>query len=145
MTIVVPDPNEGVSIDQQAAQGFLTLPWLSLPITISKGFSTTFAKDKTRDPFIYDVSPFDTPSLENQLFTYHRHNNCRGNVASTTTTNASRASEHMSIDLGVTIGNEYLNAGVSGSYDKSVLDNRAVSTLLLYHSPSKHVKLSVLI
>ena len=122
----IPDPSQGISLAQQSAQGFLALPWTPLPIAISTGFSSTLAAVATRDPFIYDATPFDIDQLSKQRFLYVKADS-KGKYSSTATTGSTSSQQHTSIAFGVSVGNDYLNAGVTGSYDQSVLENTSVS------------------
>lgn len=115
------------------------LPYVDLPFTMTTGFSTTLAKIPNRDPFLYQESPFDDKALRNAKFIYARHDSCKGNFANTTTSDFGRRSEHLSIALGVSIGNDYLNAGVTGSYDSAVLENKNVGPRTLHQNMSSLV------
>lgn len=123
----IPNPSQGIAISQQAAQGFISLPWAKLPITIFTGFSSDLVAAAKRDPFVYRQSPFDIDALSAQKFIYSHQDNCRGSFSSSSTTADSHFTDHTSVALGVSVGNEYLNAGVTGTYDKAVLEDRAIS------------------
>lgn len=126
----ISNSSQGITLSQQQSQGFLTLPWTPLPLSISTGFSTAFAANPTLNPFIYDATPFDRDQLSRQRFLYVRRET-QGNFSSVATSSTTAGKQHTSIAFGVSIGNEYLNAGVTGSYDQSVLENQAVNPFRL--------------
>ncbi len=140
-----------MSIHRQVARGFIVLPTSSRSehIPLLTGFSSAAAQDPSvRNPFIVDTSPFVPASVSAQKLLYRRNDVCRGSFQNNESTRKTRASEHTSVHLGVTVGFSFLGGGVSGSYDKAVLDNSEVSfafpddillhnTLPTHNRPSK--------
>jgi len=117
-----------MTIDRQAARGVIVLPISSHIITPLTGFSSVAAQLPGGSPFI-ESSPFVESSVLSQKLRYRCSVECRGSFLSNQSVKKSRASEHLTVHLGVTVGNDILGGGVSGSYDKAVLDASDVSSL----------------
>jgi len=120
-----------MTIDRQVARGVLILPGFSHHIPLLTGFSSAAAQLQGGLPFIANASPFVESSVSSQKLQYRRKDICRGSFLSNQSVKKSRASEHLSVHLGVTVGNDLLGGGVSGSYDKSVLEVSDVSQPIL--------------
>ena len=76
--------------------------------------------------------PFDVSSLK---LTTILHDTAAGNVSyrDGMSTSSGSSSEHLSAALGLTVGYPFLNASVTGQYDKDVMENENVrSTFLAY-------------
>lgn len=114
------------SIERAVACGLISLPWIPPPISLGRGFYSGLAGDAKANPFCWSDSAFGDDVLRGTPIVYHPHDDCRGTYVSAATTRSTYATDHVSLSLGVGIGNEYLGASVTGSYDKSVLDNKAV-------------------
>lgn len=114
------------SIQRAAACGLISIPWTRQPVSLGLGFDSQITDPKA-DPFQWSNCAFDNPQLKESKIVYHRFDNCRGTYLSAATTRSTSSIEHLSLSLGVTVGNDLLGASVTGSYDKSVLDNKAVS------------------
>jgi hypothetical protein len=108
------------------AQGYLLLPAIPNHIHPGTSFSTVLAATPRSNPFVTRTSPFEREQLETSTFVYRRADNCRGTYLSSTTSTSSSSSDHMSLTLGVSVGNAVLGASVSGSYDKAVLEDKSV-------------------
>ncbi|MCJ1404978.1 hypothetical protein MMC11_008204 [Xylographa trunciseda] len=112
-----------IPLSRQAyASGYIRLPWANRPFTLGEGFSTTLADQTRNSPFLQQVA-FDTDALARAKFSYQRFVGCAGAFKSRESTSSSSSSEHLSVGFGATIGNDYLNASVTGGYDKALLNN----------------------
>lgn len=116
-----------MSTVRAAAQGYLLIPSIATPIDLATGFSTDLAATPISNPFITQNSPFDAVGLGSATFVYRKGDNCRGTYLSVSTSTSSSSSEHLSLSLGVSVGNAVLGASVTGSYDRSVLEDNSVS------------------
>lgn len=114
------------SIERAVACGLISLPWIPAPISLGRGFYSGLAGEAKANPFCWSDSAFGNDALRSTAIVYHPHDDCRGTYVSASTTRSTYSTDHMSLSLGVGIGNEYLGASVTGSYDKSVLDDKAV-------------------
>ena len=116
-----------IPLSRQAyASGYIRLPWPNRPFALGQGFSTTLA-DQTRNSPFFQLVAFDTEALAQAKFSYQRFMGCAGAFRSRESTSSSSSSEHLSVGFGATIGNDYLNASVTGGYDKVLLENKDVS------------------
>ncbi|KAF4551312.1 Hypothetical protein D9617_14g077690 [Elsinoe fawcettii] len=95
--------------------------------SLGQGFKSKLASEARSNPFVTSSSPFESDSLRDMPVLYHRRENCRGSYVSTASSRTSSTSDHLSLSLGVGVGNEYLGASVTGHYDKNVIEDRALS------------------
>ncbi|CAI6331687.1 unnamed protein product [Periconia digitata] len=121
------DNPTSVSVQRAAAQGYLLLPPIATPIRPATCFSTALAATPAMNPFVSQHTPFDLDRLESSNFIYRTQDNCRGTYLSSSTNSSSSSYDHLSLSLGVSVGNAVLGASVTGSYDKSVLEDRSKS------------------
>ena len=103
----------------------LYLPWYKAAITIGTGFDSHIAADNG-NPWL-PVAAFehlDTTTVTAAFET--------GSASFREDTSSSSSSEtsHMSGSLGVTVGNDYLNANVTGSFDEMNRKAKSVSIVL---------------
>lgn len=113
------------------AQSYLSLPRGKQPVTLGTGFSTVAAATANINPFREAESAFDLKELEDTDIAFHRSDSASGLFLSNTSTKLSSGSDHLSLNLGVGIGNDFVGASVTGSYDKSVLSNSNVCEFFL--------------
>ncbi|KAK1749597.1 hypothetical protein QBC47DRAFT_418823 [Echria macrotheca] len=110
-----------MTIGRQVARGYIVLPTISQHIPLLSGFSSAAAELQGGSPFL-DASPFVESSVLSRKLRYTRKDVCRGSFLSNESVKKSRASEHLTVHLGVTVGCDLLGGSVSGSYDRTVLD-----------------------
>ncbi|KAJ9660736.1 hypothetical protein H2201_006815 [Coniosporium apollinis] len=109
------------SLSRQAAGGTqLDLPWSAQYIAPGTAFKSALIK-APEGPFL-KPSPFDSKSLEEAAYVFQK-NDLQGSFMEATSTSSGFNSEHLSVGLGITVGCSFLNASVSGRYDKSLLQN----------------------
>ncbi|EON69944.1 hypothetical protein W97_09209 [Coniosporium apollinis CBS 100218] len=109
------------SLSKQAAGGTqLNLPWSARYIAPGTSFKSALVK-APEGPFL-KPSPFDSKSLEEAAYVFEK-NDLQGSFMEATSTSSGFNSEHLSVSLGITVGCSFLNASVSGRYDKSLLQN----------------------
>lgn len=112
------------SLSKQAAGGTpLNLPWSARYIAPGTSFKSALVK-APEGPFL-KPSPFDSKSLEEAAYVFEK-NDLQGSFMEATSTSSGFNSEHLSVSLGITVGCSFLNASVSGRYDKSLLQNSDV-------------------
>lgn len=112
------------SLSRQAAGGTqLDLPWSAQYIAPGTAFKSALIK-APEGPFL-KPSPFDSKSLEEAAYVFQK-NDLQGSFMEATSTSSGFNSEHLSVGLGITVGCSFLNASVSGRYDKSLLQNSDV-------------------
>ena len=128
-----------ITLSQQAyANGYIRLPWANRPFAMGAGFSVTLAEQTRNCPFLQQ-SAFDPEGLSQAKYVYRKYMGCAGSFRSRTSTASSSSSEHLSVGFGATIGNDYLNASVTGSYDKALMSNKDVSAHRSQHPPDMAV------
>ncbi|KAH8597448.1 hypothetical protein B0O99DRAFT_592606 [Bisporella sp. PMI_857] len=108
------------TVSRQAKSGYpIILPWTAEPLPLGTSFES--ALSHTINPFL-KTNAFDPASLCQARFLYTKDGGT-ASYASTSTTSSGTSNDHMSVSLGVTVGCPFLNASVTGSYDKDVLEN----------------------
>jgi hypothetical protein len=122
------DDLSSTALSTRAKSGYpLIIPWTTEPLPLGTSFESTLAH--TLEPFLKS-SAFDTNALHQVQFLYTGDGGT-GNYASTSTMSSRSSDTHMSFSLGVTVGCSFLNASVTGSYEKDVLENDDVSNYFL--------------
>lgn len=122
-----------ITLDDAKGRGYVLIPYNpSLAASLGSSFSSEAASVASRNPFDVPRSPFDADSLQDSPIVYHGSDSCKGTYSSAEASQSSFRSDHMSLDFGIGIGNDFLGAGVSGQYDKSILQDSVVSSSTLF-------------
>lgn len=118
------DPDRLTIIQLANAEQQISLPWFPKPVTIGTMFHSKLSG--TPNPFGHPhESPFDTESLENSKLVYHA-DSAESTFRAVETKTKLTTKDHLGLSLGVTVGNSFLNANVTGRYDKEVRENTDV-------------------
>lgn len=101
----------------------ILLPWSSSIAAVRPG--TTFhSRLSATDDVWSKHNPF--ADLDKTRVVYTNSDGGQATYNSTKTTSSANNSEHLSVSLGVSVGCKFLNASVTGQYDKDVLENNDV-------------------
>lgn len=106
-----------------------SIPWAPNPLRIHNvlsAFESSLAS--TGDPFSRE-SPFKQDDITRFILDCSGKNSGSGFFKETTTTGSSSSSDHMSVGAGITIGCCFLEASVSGRYDRLVVRNKDVCVI----------------
>ncbi|EPS38300.1 hypothetical protein H072_8002 [Dactylellina haptotyla CBS 200.50] len=105
----------------------LSIPWsreARMPLTCFNSARMLWQKG----PWVASC-PFDTESL--QLVAVLPDGQGRiGSYVESVSTSSNTVNDHLSASVGITIGYPFLNAGVEVDYDRSVLENKNVTSCL---------------
>lgn len=80
------------------------------------------SRSNSADPWAHQ-SPFDHKSLQGTTLQCNNYDGGSAAYQSSETTGSSTSSEHLSVSFGIAVGNAWLNASVTGGYDKDALEN----------------------
>lgn len=105
----------------------ISLPWFAKTVIPGTTFHSRLSN--TGDPFGH-TTPFKTESLQKSPLVYRIEDGAECTFYSAETKTKLTSRDHMSLSLGVSVGCSFLNASVTGGYDKDVRENRDVSKLL---------------
>ena len=112
------------SLARQAESGVpLRFPWTAQVLKPGTSFDSLYLSSS--HPFLGN-SPFDCGALGHSTFVYTDDSGGRASYVSTSSTTVGSSRDHFSAGLGVTVGCSFLNASVSGQYDKDVMNNNDV-------------------
>ncbi|KAK4148681.1 hypothetical protein C8A00DRAFT_38740 [Chaetomidium leptoderma] len=123
-----PGPTSGASLPSQLSPNIslkafssdrraIELPWGRQLLQFGAPFSSNL-----EFPFSPPKSAFDKTHLEQASIIFDASPN-GGKYEEHTTTSTISSSDHLSVGFGLSIGGSLLGAGVSGDYNKAVLDN----------------------
>ncbi len=115
-----------MTLDRQMLRGYLNLPAPLRYVPILSGFSSKAIKQNEVNPFINE-SAFDLATTGKQKLRYSSMNASTGSWFRNETSRKSRSSEHLSVHLAVSLDMGVVGGGVSGTYDKNVVNNSDVS------------------
>lgn len=118
------DSTEGISsIEKSAGLNLpLSLPWdRSLP-KLQPGTTFHSRLSTSADPWSKE-SPFHQEKLKEISVQYRNDDGGIATYNSTESMSSTSSSEHLSVSFGITVGCKWLNASVTGGYDKDTLDN----------------------
>lgn len=101
----------------------LTLPFVPSATAVLPGTTFFSHRASSEDPW-GKASPFDPQSLQSISIRYRNDDGGVATFHSSETKNSTTASEHLSVEFGISIGCSWLGASVTGGYDKDTLENQ---------------------
>ncbi|KAK6339824.1 hypothetical protein TWF718_009214 [Orbilia javanica] len=121
-----------LTIEKLASMGStLSLPWCpNFAGTVQPG--DTFHSNRARSGNPWSaISPFTAESLLYIPLEYRRTEGGSASYKFIETNSAVDTAEHLGVTFGISIGNPFLGASVTGGYDKDVIDNKHASKMSL--------------
>ncbi|KAK6543513.1 hypothetical protein TWF694_000259 [Orbilia ellipsospora] len=127
---IVMEDNGRMSIETLASNGdAISIPWCPNFTSLLKPGLTFHSKlAKTDSPWSAE-SPFTAESMQYIPLQYCGEQGGLASYRSIETQSSAHTAEHLGVTLGVSVGCKFLNASVTGGYDKDVLENENASKL----------------
>lgn len=121
---IVDDPTRPSLVALTDAGHAFSIPWNHDVRALMSGFDSS-QMSSPQGPWLMP-SPFETDSMKMARVLLD-NNGGSTNYREGMSTSSGSSSEHLSAALGLTVGYPFLNANVTGQYDRNVLENQNVS------------------
>lgn len=101
----------------------ITLPWSPGMPPLPPGTLFQSRLCERQDPWS-KVSPWDPQSIRSAKLAYWLDDGGHSSFQSLETTNSHTSDDHLTVSFGITAGCSFLNANVTGAYDRDMKENR---------------------
>lgn len=128
--IIRREEHENALVTQARHRLPFVVPWANEAIVPGKGFQSG---NMLGDPWVAN-SPFIPLEQHQRCMIYQPNGDAHAHYCSAESQSHESSTEHYSASIGATVDVKFASANVTGSYDKTVQENRDVGTVLIVAS-----------